>query len=414
MPKTLTARIQAAMTDNPSLPTRQIAKNLGVSYDTVRGIVSRIRRRATGPEEADERMVPAAELDRARSRISRLERRVKDAEQAALSENEVRRQIFGLAEASEKQPEWSLGLERLSTPHAPGMPITIWSDWHIGETVSRAEVNGVNEFNMKIAERRVRRLISKTIELCFDHMTNPTYPGIVVVLGGDMVSGEIHDELVDTNDEHLLPVVLEVVNWITGGLLELQQIFGRVYCPCVDGNHGRNTLKIRNKSFRYKNFDWLIYSMVEAQIRATGIPEEDISFSIPPSNEVRFDVYGHRFFVLHGHDIGVRGGDGIIGALGPIKRGTIKVGAQQAEIGRGFDTLLLGHWHQYINVHGVIVNPTLKGFDEFAAKSLRAVAQPPAQALFFVHPKYGITASWQVFVESGKPVADSAPLVVWS
>jgi len=401
---------------------REIADHFRWNYDMVRGVGSRLRKKARQSAEATPTAATselatnerAPELDRLRAKIRRLEKALKDAEQTALSEAEVREQIFGLSAAAEGRPQWvnpETAPQKLG--QMTGIPVTIWSDWHIGETVSLAETNGLNEFNMEVAEKRVAKLIRKTRELCFQHMTNPKYPGIVVCLGGDMVSGEIHDELTDTNDEHLLPVVLKVVTWISTGLKLLANEFGKVYVPCVDGNHGRNTLKIRNKSFRYKNFDWLIYNIVEREIKASGYGDR-VTFSIPPSNEVRFNVYDHRFLLLHGHDIGVRGGDGIIGALGPIKRGAIKVGAQQAEMGRGFDTLLLGHWHQWIDVHGIIVNPTLKGYDEFASKVLRATPQRAGQALFFVHPKYGITARWPVFVDEGLPRSNSAPLEVWS
>jgi predicted phosphodiesterase len=412
---TKTATIRLLM--DAGLTPVQIAANTGFNYDMVRGVVSRINTkiakavaRAGNVEQEPER---EPEVDRLKARVRRLEKTLKTAEQTALSEDEVRAKIFGLAAGASTEPRWMQDLATKGQGKTTGIPVTIWSDWHVPETVSYAETNGLNEFNMDIAEKRVTKLVRKTRQLCFEHMTNPDYAGIVVCLGGDMVSGEIHDELTDTNDGHLIPTVLKVATWIVEGLIALAADFGTVFCPCVDGNHGRNTFKIRNKSFRYKNFDWLIYNIVEREIKARGYGDR-ITFSIPPSNEVRFDVYDHRFLLLHGHDIGVRGGDGIIGALGPIKRGSIKVGAQQAEMGRGFDTLLLGHWHQYIDVHGIIVNPTLKGYDEFASKVLRATPQRAAQALFFVHPEYGITARWPVFVDEGKPKADSKPLTVWS
>lgn len=80
-------------------------------------------------------------------------------------------------------------------------------------------------------------------------------------------------------------------------------------------------------------------------------------------------------------------------------RGAIKTGRSEAEIGRDYDTLLIGHWHQYISTRGLIVNNCLKGYDEFAKLALRAPATPASQALWFVHPKWGITARWEVLVQ---------------
>jgi hypothetical protein len=43
----------------------------------------------------------------------------------------------------------------------------------------------------------------------------------------------------------------------------------------------------------------------------------------PPivANDVHYRVYGVRFLLNHGDMLGVKGGDGIIGAIGPIMRG---------------------------------------------------------------------------------------------
>lgn len=49
-----------------------------------------------------------------------------------------------------------------------------------------------------------------------------------------------------------------------------------------------------------------------------------------------------------------------------------------------------------------LVNNSLKGFDEYAKDALRAVPSVPSQALFFVHPKRGITSRWSVLVDEPK------------
>jgi hypothetical protein len=44
--------------------------------------------------------------------------------------------------------------------------------------------------------------------------------------------------------------------------------------------------------------------------------------------------------------LGVKGGDGIIGAIGPIMRGEIKKSGQSAALGLEYDINIMGHWHQ--------------------------------------------------------------------
>src|SRR5690606_25249861 len=91
------------------------------------------------------------------------------------------------------------------------------------------------------------------------------------------------------------------------------------------------------------------------------------------------------------------GGDGIIGALGPIIRGDHKKRSRNAQIDLSYDTMLLGHYHTYTHLTRLIVNGSLKGYDEYAYESSFGF-EPPQQALWMTHPKYGITYRMPVFV----------------
>jgi hypothetical protein len=63
-----------------------------------------------------------------------------------------------------------------------------------------------------------------------------------------------------------------------------------------------------------------------------------------------------------------------------------------------YDTMLLGHWHQYIHHSRVIVNGSLKGLDEYAYTNNFGYEEPQ-QALWVNHPKYGITYRMPVKVD---------------
>jgi predicted phosphodiesterase len=67
---------------------------------------------------------------------------------------------------------------------------------------------------------------------------------------------------------------------------------------------------------------------------------------IRDSNDVHYRVYALRFLLNHGDMLGVKGGDGIIGAIGPIMRGEIKKSGQSAVLGLEYDINIMGHWHQ--------------------------------------------------------------------
>src|SRR5690606_39093102 len=87
----------------------------------------------------------------------------------------------------------------------------------------------------------------------------------------------------------------------------------------------------------------------------------------------------------------------------PICRGEVKVGKQAAAIGRDFDRLLIGHWHQEIPLPRIVVSNTLKGWDEYAKNALRAPPSVPSQPLWFVHPQRPQTSYWNITVEDPTP-----------
>lgn len=193
-------------------------------------------------------------------------------------------------------------------------------------------------------------------------------------------------------------------------LTQLADSFGQVFVACAPGNHGRTTRKPQAKRYVAKNADWLLYCLVEKFFADTG--DGRVRFSIPETGEVLYRVYGHRYMALHGDDLGVKGGDGIIGAIGPIMRGEIKMRHSSAQIDRDYDTLLMGHWHQTLWLPRAIVNNSLKGYDEYTRRMLRAPASPPSQVLWFTHPARSITARWDVGLED-KPARSGAGWVSW-
>lgn len=321
----------------------------------------------------------------------------------------IREQIYHLASRTPDPPAWLAdGGGKLG--HR-GAPCTIWSDWHYGEVVRPEEVGGVNEFNTEVATKRIKRLVDVTVDLCLNHMgrAKTTYPGAVVCLGGDMISGDIHEELLATNDRTPQQCINELTDQIAAGLERMASTFGKVFVPCVVGNHGRSTRKPRMKGRIYTSHEWNIYCNLERYFRK----DKHVAIHVPNETDAYFSLFGHRYLLTHGDSLGVKGGDGIIGSIGPIMRGSIKTSRSEAQIDRAFDTVLMGHWHQYLTLPGIIVNNSLKGFDEFARLALRAPYSRPSQALWFTHPEHGITAHWQVYLEKLTTSEDTSKWCEW-
>jgi hypothetical protein len=321
----------------------------------------------------------------------------------------IRTKIYGLSAHTPEPPKWITGPGGASGKR--GCPVTIWSDWHYGEVVNPDDVGGVNEFNAKVAKKRVHKLVDTTIDLSYNHMGRSAqkYPGAVIMLGGDMITGDIHEELQNTNDRTPQEAINDLTDILAASLDKMASSFGKLFVPCVVGNHGRSTRKPRMKGRVHTNYEWNIYCNLEREFRKT----KNIQFLVSGEADAYFAVFGHRYLLTHGDSLGVKGGDGIIGALGPILRGALKVGRSEAEIGRHFDTLVMGHWHQYVSLSGIIVNNSLMGLNEYGHLGLRAPNTKPSQALWFNHPEHGITARWEVFLEPKKVSQGEKVWVSW-
>lgn len=376
--------IAAAVEHNCDPPA--VAKATGLN---VKGVQQRLKRYISAGLLTENSKAAPALVELAASK-----RRVKELEQRVLTDSIVRERILGLTGTPATPPPWTLD-PKGKVSDLTGVPTLFCSDWHWGEVVRPAEIGGVNEYNLEIAKARAERLVTTTCELLTKHLASPRYPGICLLLGGDMISGDIHEELSLTNQEPTMVVWLDLLGVLQRSIELLHQTFGKVFVVGVTGNHGRNTHKTPMKRRNHSNFDWLLYQSLARHFK----DQKGISFLIPEGSDAQFRLYNRRYLLTHGDQF--RGGDGIIGPLGPITRGDIKKRSRQSQINAGYDTLLMGHWHQYINLDSLIVNGSLKGYDEYASQS-NFKFESPRQALWVTHPELGITFSMPVYAERPK------------
>lgn len=295
-------------------------------------------------------------------------------------------------------PDWTV--KKPKGGGVPGVPTLFLSDLHWGEIVHPSQINGVNSFNLSIARERLQYTVTKAIDLLRIIDKDLRYPGIVVPLGGDMISGNIHEELQATNELNTMPTVLDLYDHLVISIRLLADSFGNVFLPCVSGNHGRDTRKTWKKDRHHTSFDWLLYQFLAKQFAE----DKRITFYIPDGPDAYYRIYGHRYLLTHGDQF--RAGDSIIGPIGPLTRGAQKKQARNQAVDMDFDTMLAGHWHQYIHLHYMIVNGSLKGYDEFAYSNNYRI-EPPAQAMWLTHPKYGITYRIPVYCDPRERPAES-------
>ena len=268
--------------------------------------------------------------------------------------------------------------------------VVILSDTHFDEVVNVDEMEGLNCYNREIAVMRLEKWAQNVIKLSRHYLSGVSYDGIVVILGGDIFTGDIHEELALTNEDTMIGSLLFWSEQVAAAIQLLTDEFKKCYVTSVVGNHGRTTRKPRMKQRVKTNFDYLLSKMVERHFRL----DKRITFDIPESADSLIKIYEHGHLITHGDQ--VSGGGGIGGIYPPIMRMRARKQARYMATGKSFQTLWLGHWHQYISTPSMIVNGSLKGFDEYAML-MGFGHEQPQQALAIITPERNITIQAPVF-----------------
>lgn len=293
-------------------------------------------------------------------------------------------------EANHKKPPAWAAPKRKHKSHT-GIISLLFSDPHFDEVVDPAEVEGLNAYNREIAIQRLERCVQKTIMLSRDYISGVTYDGMYLFLGGDNVSGWIHEELSETNECAVPETVDFWLDPLASAIGAFADHFGRVHCAGVVGNHGRTTRKPRAKRRVTDNIDWLIYRMLARDFRN----DSRVSFQIPRSADTTVPIYSTDILFTHGDQF--RGGSGISGVLAPMMTGTYRKTKRAMLTDQSFDYIAMGHWHQLNFFKNIIMNGSLKGYDEYAYVS-NFEYEPPQQAMWLTTPENGITMTAPVLV----------------
>lgn len=277
------------------------------------------------------------------------------------------------------------------------------SDTHFDEVVDPIEINNLNAYNREIAEARLKEWVSNSIKMARHYLSGLTYDGVVVMLGGDIFSGDIHDELKESNEAPILDSLLHWSEQISAALHVLGDEFGKVHVPCVVGNHGRLSRKPRMKQRARTNLDWMLGKMVERHF----VNDKRFTFQISDNADVVTDIYQWKHLLSHGDQ--VSGGGGIGGIWPPIMRMRARKAQRAHDIGDTFQTMWIGHWHQYIATPSMVVNGSLKGLDEYAWINNFGF-EVPQQALAVITPEHNITFQAPVFCQNERQKNGAYPL----
>lgn len=380
-----------------------IARTLGFS----RGTVAERKRRLPAdaiPEPAIDQARPASETPETRREVRDADfwrRRAKTLETQLASIERTMEEVAGVRNQTIAVPSWLLERSDEKRRSVVGLLLT---DIHAGEVIDGDEILGLNAYDADICRRRLRRLFSAACAIPQRWTSDCRNQGFLLALGGDLISGSIHQELTETNSLTAHEQVRLVVEEVSAGIRHLLEAYGRVHVASVPGNHGRTTMKPTAKLYARLSYDTLAASMIQDRFEA----DARVTFQIGSSPDAIIPILGYTVFLSHGDKIGTGGGQGFAGPMLPIVRGTKKVEAQQARAGRRPDLILHGHFHHSGNPGNVLSNGSVPGYSEYA-NGLRASLEPPQQWLFLIHEKWCLRERVEVRLED--PAVPTLPRV---
>ena len=245
-----------------------------------------------------------------------------------------------------------------------------------------------NEYNPAIAERSIARFFAGYRWLIDFHRSAFQIRDVVLWLGGDLMSGHIHEEL----KEHTATPPIETLLWLRPRLaagidsLLADPKIERISIPCSYGNHGRNTVKPFRALGATHSYEWLLYQWLASIYE--GNPR--VQFLADRSAHQYMHVYEWDLHFHHGDETNYQGGVG--GVTIPLSKSVA-----QWDKAKRCHYHHFGHWHQYIDVGRMTVNGSVIGYNAYAM-SIKAEPEPPQQAFYILDSKRGKTCKCPIWV----------------
>lgn len=268
--------------------------------------------------------------------------------------------------------------KRVGAKQRRGTPQLTLSDWHVEERVDPKTVNGLNKYDLDIADR----CISEVAEAFAWMHRDPRFDvrEAIVALLGDLFSGYIHEELAEGN--FLSPV--QAGAWLLPRLEKMLRTMAakcesieRFVVVCNDGNHGRLTRKMRVATRTANSLEWFLYFNLAQRMS----DDPRFVFQIADGAWNYVEVYDRVLGFTHGDNYRYLGGVG--GLLIPVRRGL-----NEDRKYRRLDHVSMGHFHTRHDFEDISVNGSMIGITPYSM-SIHCPPEKRQQSWFMLDQEYG-------------------------
>ncbi len=268
--------------------------------------------------------------------------------------------------------------------------IALASDWHVEEIVNPRRINNLNEYNPDISRKRSQQFFRSLVSLIRKERQDVSIKTLVLWLGGDFITGRIHDELIETTAYAPLQAAMFAGELIGDGLKFLADNAGldSIILPCSQGNHGRTTKERRFSTAADNSYEHSMYCHL-----AQRFTDPIFDWRISEGYYEYVEAFGKTLRFSHGENIKYSGGVG--GITIPAIKHFLRADQQRRS---DFDAC--GHYHQrmpFTPAHKFAMNGSLIGYNAFA-QSVGASPEIPVQSFQILDEKRGFTIAAPLIV----------------
>lgn len=317
------------------------------------------------------------DLDRARSVIGEYQQRTS-------FEDKLLDNITEYIEKTPYRPQFTPFVARKGTADDHEMLANV-SDAHYPEAVDPDQTFGIR-YNATVCKYRMEYLRDKIIR--YKDLREGSYPirKLTVNVNGDMLSGDIHEELEVTNQKPMSEALVDMAYMLHDMGLAFAESFPAVEFIVMPGNHPRLTKKPRFKQ-KWNNWEHVMGKFLQA------LAHGKFQVTVPKDLIYRFNIFDKVIGVTHGDGQKAASYAGIPWYGMKQRQDALQSLLKSLDMAQ-LDLLCYGHFHRLIWDEGqgcsLLINGSIKGGDEFSTGT-RYQAQAPVQALLTFHPKHGVT-----------------------
>jgi hypothetical protein len=317
------------------------------------------------------------------------DRKLTKLSQTASSTKKKYDEAKGLIELLEKERDAVKLIQEYSTyeikprkvsKDSESVAVVLASDWHVEENVLLGATNGLNEYNLSIAENRATQFFQSTLRLVEIFQKDTKIDTLVLALLGDFISGSIHEDIAENTNLGPVEALRMAEGLIISGiqfLLDHSKL--NLIVPCHSGNHGRATKEQRFATENENSFEYYMYHVIANHFEGN----KRVKFLVSPSYISYLTVFGYTIRFHHGH--GMKYGGGIGGLFIPAYKAVARWND-----GRRADIDCFGHFHQFRDGGSFICNGSLIGYNAYAVGKGISF-EKPKQIMFVIENEKGRT-----------------------